>query len=243
MSQKPQTTDSGNNISSLYPDPPIYYKSFSQENIASFSKKYKVDAGTQFTDVYNQIIEKENNLITDNVTYIASNDASTKFYKHTRAILQNEENENMTHLIPPNLPEDDKIEQFSMFGNLWNIKDSLPELGPIQLFPKQEDGRVINKKKELKKLVKSLLLNFLLLITNLSVNSDLQLDPESKENHLEHIRVILMNLHHLLNEYRPHQVKENFILLLEEQISFKKLEIANIIQVISEVKKDLKDLM
>ena len=261
MSEQQQTALSAtaSNISSLYPDPPMYYKFFTQENINKFNDKNENNKNLQFLDVYDKIIDNENLLKNDNVTYKATNEVSRNFYKQTRNLIikkekdeeEQEEEENIDYFIPPNLPEDDGLEQFSMFGNLWNIKDTLPDLGPIQLFPKQteeieENGEskiLLDKKKELKKLTKSLLLNFLLLITNLSVDTDLKLDPDSKENHLEHIRVILMNIHHLLNEYRPHQVKENFILLLEEQISYKKLEIENIINVISEVKKELSELI
>ncbi|OBA25344.1 hypothetical protein HANVADRAFT_75379 [Hanseniaspora valbyensis NRRL Y-1626] len=262
MSEQQQTAVSAtaSNISSLYPDPPMYYKLFTQENITKFNDKNENNKDLQFLDVYDKIIENENLLKNDNVTYKATNEVSRNFYKQTRNLIikkekeeqeEAEEEENIDYFIPPNIPEDDGLEQFSMFGNLWNIKDTLPDLGPIQLFPKQteeteendESKKLLDKKKELKKLTKSLLLNFLLLITNLSVDTDLKLDPDSKENHLEHIRVILMNIHHLLNEYRPHQVKENFILLLEEQISYKKLEIENIINVISEVKKELSELI
>ncbi|XBW38420.1 hypothetical protein QEN19_004008 [Hanseniaspora menglaensis] len=241
-------TAAGNNISSLYPEPPSYYKAFTEENLNLFNNTY-ADENLHFLSAFKSIREKEINLKNDNVSYKATNDISTNFYKQTREIVKNEDPDSnkFLFLAPPNLPEDDGLEQFSMFGNLWNIKEELPELGPIQLFPKQNtenfESDLLDKKKELKKLTKSLLLNFLLLITNLSVDTDLKLEPDSKENHLEHIRIILVNMHHLLNQYRPHQVNENFIMLLEEQINHKKLEIETIIQIIAEVKKDLSDLV
>ncbi|GMM43134.1 hypothetical protein FOG50_00809 [Hanseniaspora uvarum] len=211
-------------VSSLYPDPPLYYTKFTSNDDLYFK-------------TYKKIKQQELTNINDIVTSTNKNNAiSSAFYKETRSLI-NEEEDN--YKIPPNLPEDDNLDSFTMFGNIWNTKDDLPELGEIQL-SKEEN---INKKKELKKLIKSLLLNFLLLITNLSVNTDLDIAEDSKENHLENIRIILVNIHHYLNEYRPHQVKENFIMLLEEQISFKKLEIEHITKVVKEVKEELSKLL
>ena len=211
-------------VSSLYPDPPLYYTKFTSNDDLYFK-------------TYKKIKQQELTNINDIVTSTNKNNAiSSAFYKETRSLI-NEEEDN--YKIPPNLPEDDNLDSFTMFGNIWNTKDELPELGEIQL-SKEEN---INKKKEVKKLIKSLLLNFLLLITNLSVNTDLDIAEDSKENHLENIRIILVNIHHYLNEYRPHQVKENFIMLLEEQISFKKLEIEHITKVVKEVKEELSKLL
>jgi len=211
-------------VSSLYPDPPLYYTKFTSNDDLYFK-------------TYKKIKQQELTNINDIVTSTNKNNAiSSAFYKETRSLI-NEEEDN--YKIPPNLPEDDNLDSFPMFGKIWNTKDELPEFGEIQL-SKEEN---INKKKELKKLIKSLLLNFLLLITNLSVNTDLDIAEDSKENHLENIRIILVNIHHYLNEYRPHQVKENFIMLLEEQISFKKLEIEHITKVVKEVKEELSKLL
>ncbi|KAL6936431.1 uncharacterized protein HGUI_03714 [Hanseniaspora guilliermondii] len=212
-------------VSSLYPDPPLYYTSFTTDDDLYFN-------------TYKTIKQQEIENINDIVTSVnKSNEIAAKFYKETRNI-PTEEQDNF--MVPPNLPEDDNLESFTMFGNIWNTKDELPELGEIQL---SKEKTTINKKKELSKLIKSLLLNFLLLITHLSVNTDINIAEDSKENHLENIRIILMNIHHYLNEYRPHQVKENFIMLLEEQISFKKLEIEHIAKVVKEVKDELTKLI
>lgn len=210
-------------VSSLYPDPPLYYTQFTTDDDL-YLKTYK--------NIKQQEIENINDIVT---AVNKSNEISAGFYKQTRSTSA----EGQDDKVPPNLPEDDNLESFTMFGNIWNTKDELPELGEIKLSKETH----INKKKELSKLIKSLLLNFLLLITNLSVNTDLNIAEDSKENHLENIRIILMNIHHYLNEYRPHQVKENFIMLLEEQINFKKLEIEHITKVVMEVKEELSKLV
>ena len=211
-------------VSSLYPDPPLYYKEFTSNDDLYF-KTYKKIKQQELTNV-NDVVTSTNK----------NNGISSTFYKETRNLISADED---NCKVPPNLPEDDNLDTFTMFGNIWNTKDELPELGEIQLSKETK----IHKKKELKKLIKSLLLNFLLLITNVSVNTDLNIAEDSKENHLENIRIILVNIHHYLNEYRPHQVKENFIMLLEEQISFKKLEIEHITKIVKEVKDELSSLL
>lgn len=128
-------------VSSLYPDPPLYYTKFTSNDDLYFK-------------TYKKIKQQELTNINDIVTSTNKNNAiSSAFYKETRSLI-NEEEDN--YKIPPNLPEDDNLDSFTMFGNIWNTKDELPELGEIQL-SKEEN---INKKKELKKLIKSLLLNF-----------------------------------------------------------------------------------
>ena len=53
---------------------------------------------------------------------------------------------------------------------------------------------------ELRTLTKSVLLNYLELIGIMGV------DPAGWTDKIEDIRIIFINMHHLLNEYRPHQV-------------------------------------
>lgn len=82
----------------------------------------------------------------------------------------------------------------------------------------------------------SLLLNFLELIGVLSI------DPSKFETKIKDINLILINLNHLLNTYRPHQSRESLIMLLKKQIDHKKNEIANIDQVCNEIKSKIKKL-
>ncbi|CAI6101252.1 unnamed protein product [Clonostachys chloroleuca] len=65
---------------------------------------------------------------------------------------------------------------------------------------------------ELKRLVKSLLLNFLELAGTLSINPN---DGPAKVADLE---ILLFNIHHALNEYRPHQARESAAELMQEHL-------------------------
>ncbi|EEB07745.1 mediator complex subunit Med7 [Schizosaccharomyces japonicus yFS275] len=66
---------------------------------------------------------------------------------------------------------------------------------------------------ELKRLSRSLMLNFLELLGIMAKA------PDQFPTKTENMRVILLNIHHLINEYRPHQARESLIVLLEKQLS------------------------
>lgn len=142
-------------------------------------------------------------------------------------------------LIPPKMP---KSQHYRAFGSIWQVQDKLLDLetmGITQLYKGPKDGEVTNyqyKIQELRRLLKSLLLNYLELVGILSIN------PPLYEAKVEHIRTILINIHHLLNEYRPHQSRESLIMLLEEQLEYKKEEIKNIEATCEQVKQKLKNI-
>jgi mediator of RNA polymerase II transcription subunit 7 len=71
------------------------------------------------------------------------------------------------------------------------------------------DDPKLNHAALLNKLTKSLLLNFLELTTVLS------LDPTQYEEKMGHIRRLLLNVHVVINMYRPHQARESVKEMLE----------------------------
>jgi mediator of RNA polymerase II transcription subunit 7 len=74
----------------------------------------------------------------------------------------------------------------------------------------------------LKRIAKSLLLNFLELMGIMSVN------PLQYAEKVQDLRTIFINFHHLLNEYRPHQARESLIMMMEDQLERSKSEIEGI---------------
>jgi mediator of RNA polymerase II transcription subunit 7 len=98
------------------------------------------------------------------------------------------------------------------------LKDPLPsleEMGIQQLYtpPSTPDhGKHVDRAFILKRLAKSLLLNFLELTGIMSTN------PEQYEEKVKDLRTLFINFHHLLNEYRPHQARESLILMMQDQL-------------------------
>ncbi|KAG7661884.1 MED7 [[Candida] subhashii] len=137
-------------------------------------------------------------------------------------------------LIPPKPPAGS---HYRGYGNIWSFDDKLPSLKDSnweQLY-KDNDELITSETKiqELHKLMDSLLLNFLELIGIMSI------DPQQFESKVKHISLILININHLLNTYRPHQSRESLIMLLRKQIDCKKLEIDTIDKVINDVKSKI----
>ncbi|CCF60062.1 hypothetical protein KAFR_0I02830 [Kazachstania africana CBS 2517] len=199
--------NTANDISSLYPSPPPYIRFFTEKNLAKLAE-YKEQKETEKNDN-----DHDGEIEEEEVT-----------------------NSELDFLIPPPMP---RGHQYRAFGSVWQVKDQLPDLevmGIKQLYKKSSSDEPTNyqyKISELKKLLKSLLLNYLGLAGVLSIN------PEGYEEKVNNIRTILVNIHHLLNEYRPHQSRESLIMLLEEQLEYKKNEIKKIEQVCQEVQKRL----
>ncbi|KAI8945183.1 mediator complex, subunit Med7 [Xylaria longipes] len=122
----------------------------------------------------------------------------------------------LRNLQPPPEPEDG---EWRVFGDKYRLKDELPQLedGEIRrLFPNPEerdqDGKHFDRATILKRLAKSLLLNFL------ELNGLLATSPEAAEEKVTDLRDLFINFHHLINEYRPHQARESLIALMQSQL-------------------------
>lgn len=114
---------------------------------------------------------------------------------------------NRAPLPPPPIQD-----TYTMFGNSFNNEDSiirpLESQGFKRLYPQHFD-----RKKELKKLNHSLLVNFLDLI-DLLVNYP---DSPRRTEKIEDLSLLFVHIHHLLNEFRPHQARETLRVMLEVQ--------------------------
>ncbi|CAG8599441.1 1997_t:CDS:2, partial [Cetraspora pellucida] len=101
---------------------------------------------------------------------------------------------------------------YTMFNDSWPVVDrmrTLEETGLQQLYPKGEI--------ELKKLNNSVVFNFVELLDILVK------DPDRGPDKCEQIKLLLINMKFLLNEYRPHQARETLQLIMKEQIEQRKL--------------------
>ena len=121
---------------------------------------------------------------------------------------------------PPPPPIKDN---YSMFGQPFSADDtiiqSLESQGIRRLGPAAKD---VDRKKELHKLNHSILVNFLDLI-DLLIKA-----PESpkREEKIDDINLLFIHMHHLINEFRPHQARETLRVMLHVQ-KRKRLQVAD----------------
>jgi len=136
--------------------------------------------------------------------------------------------------LPPELrflqpPEPPAEGVYRCFGDIYNLNEELPSLeeqGIEQLYPTPTilEGKHSDRAFILKRIAKSLLLNFLELVGILSVN------PEQYEDKIKDLRTLFINFHHLLNEYRPHQARESLILMMQDQLDRSRAETEGILR-------------
>lgn len=121
----------------------------------------------------------------------------------------------------PPLPPDEHSPSYSMFGNQYTVDDeilSLETQGRKRLYPEHTDSSAKEASKELLRLNKALLFNFLELLNTLLTG------PQDGNNNLANQKVtdieeIAVNIHHLINCYRPHQARQVLIEMLRDQIN------------------------
>lgn len=141
----------------------------------------------------------------------------------------------LQYLVPPKPPTD---KYYRSFGSIWHPNQSdlqsLEDAGIKQLYNPITNSS--DRIWELKKLLKSLLVNYIELTGIMSVS------PERFPEKVEDIRIILINMHHLLNEYRPHQSRESLALLMEEQITERRNQIDTLRTSNKEIKDKIKQM-
>lgn len=206
-----------NNLSSTYPFPPSYFTYFTDENIKKLKEFQEQNEGKEPSFPLNI-------------------------------------------LIPPTKPEG---KAYRSFGNQWQFDNtimSLKDVGIPQLYKlgedpeektkteeagseiKQEDTNenkandIKTRSQELKKLVHSLLIKFVELCGVMSIS------PEQFPAVVEEIRIILINTHHLMNEYRPHQSRESLLSLLQQQVDKTKDEVKDLKQKNNDIRQKIAGL-
>lgn len=119
--------------------------------------------------------------------------------------------ENIQEGLAPKPPPPIK-DSYMMFGNQFQCDDliirPLESQGIERLHPMQFDH-----KKELRKLNMSILINFLDLL-DILIRSPGSIKREEK---LEDLKLLFVHVHHLINEYRPHQARETLRVMMEVQ--------------------------
>lgn len=205
------------NLSTTVPFPPFYYKFFTDENLAKVRQRKKEHEASNSTEELK--LEYPLNL-----------------------------------LVPPEPPSEGK---YSSYGSLWSVEEELVNLEDAGIPIIYDQGKQNEKDQntnsissettasnisdgtkiyQLKKLKNSLLIQFLQLLACLST------DPAKFTQYTTNIRNLLINMHHLLNEYRPHQSREMLITLMKEEIERKNQEIKKIKETNKEIHEKISNL-
>lgn len=204
------------NISSTYPNPPDFlWRDFTPENVSRYddlTKKWRED--------HPEADSQDTILIPD---------------------LPND----LRHLQPPPEPTEGV---WKLYGDRFTLKDELPtleEMGVPRLVPSasqptpaSHSSSDANRERalNLKRLAKSVLLNFLELIGAASIN------PEGILDKAGDIQTILFNMHHGINEYRPHQARESLIQTMQTRLDQIRAETAAVNAVTDKAKRVLEGL-
>lgn len=114
---------------------------------------------------------------------------------------------------------------YTMFGNTFTADDMIVRPLESQGF-KRLHPQTYDHKRELKKLNHSILANFLDLLDILIKTPD---SPKRNEK-MEDLHLLFIHMHHLINEFRPHQARETLRVMMELQKK-KRQEIAEKFQV------------
>lgn len=123
------------------------------------------------------------------------------------------------------------------------LEDKLPTLEeqgitnlPATGHSSARDAKHYDRAFELKRLSKSLLLNFL------ELSGALSRSPSHAEDKVQDLRTLFINIHHILNEYRPHQARESAIEMMQDHLDRTRMETLAIRTQVDKAKRVLEGL-
>ncbi|KAK4053596.1 hypothetical protein OIO90_003835 [Microbotryomycetes sp. JL221] len=159
-------------------------------------------------------------------------------------------------LDPPDIDDVVKTGSYNVFGDTWPVDEQLPSLGDMgvtEMFDKSQD-----RTQSLLTLLRAMLVTYTQLVSallepppSLSAIEQAQQQgqvepgqepPTDPERLVEHIRLISINMHHLVNELRPIQARETLKNMMRQQIERRKTKTAAIKQRCAELADSLAQL-
>ena len=120
-------------------------------------------------------------------------------------------------LMPLPLPSD----SYMMFGQHFSSDDGIVASLESQGIRRLYSAKEVDRKRELRKLNHSVLVNFLDLMDILTKTPD----SAKRTEKIEDLNLLFIHMHHLINEFRPHQARETLRVLLHVQ-KRKRLQVA-----------------
>ncbi|KAJ4299061.1 Mediator of RNA polymerase II transcription subunit 7 [Kalmusia sp. IMI 367209] len=223
MAQPPEDEEQ---FHSYFPNPPPFYKHFTSKNL----------------DALAQLKEEDN--ITD--------DPDAPLTAAQILALPAE----LRYLVPPEPPTPDT--PYSVFGKKTKINevDDYPEVMSYirarlwdeetntgfldwkyeQLYPSSDpDWSSLDRQTYLFRFLRSIILSYIELLGIIAQNPT----TEARDKKLKDIMTLVLNMHALINEYRPHQARETLIRIMEEQVERKRAEVEGVRKMATKVKEVL----
>ncbi|KAI9899888.1 hypothetical protein N3K66_004150 [Trichothecium roseum] len=219
-------------LASTFPSPPPFWRDFTPENVRRIDDLLLLAAA--------------------GAAAAGQGDGSGGDDRLARAELPEE----LVNLQPPPEPADGR---WRVFGDHYSLNDELPTLEDqgITNLPATHPSRQNQQQQqppsgssaaaprtvaqqdtalELKRLVKSLLLNFL------ELAGALHASPGDATAKVADLRTLLINIHHTLNEYRPHQARESAAELMQDLLDRTRRETAGVQEVVDRGRRVLEGL-
>jgi len=127
--------------------------------------------------------------------------------------LYTDENVKKGRAPKPPPPPSNNAESYSMFGVQFRADDviirPLESQGIRRLYPQNN----FDHRRELKKLNHSVVVNFLDLI-DILIHCP---ESQKRQEKIDDINLLFIHIHHLINEFRPHQARETLRVMMEVQ--------------------------
>ena len=111
---------------------------------------------------------------------------------------------------------------YSMFGNIFTSEDCIVASLESQGIRRLYSAKDVDRKRELRKLNHSVLVNFLDLLDYLIKSPD----SDKRVEKVADLNLLFIHMHHLINEFRPHQARETLRMMLNVQ-KRKRLQLAD----------------
>jgi len=138
---------------------------------------------------------------------------------------------------PPRPPVVGQGATFSAFGVAYRADYALPTLqeqGLEQLYP-QEPGT--DMAEQLRRMTHSVVFSFLQLLELLVQRPS---DTAAADTKLRDIELLFINIHHLINSYRPHQAREQLVAALKDHVARRREAVAALEALVADVRLSLR---